>query len=376
MLSTIYLNSDSFKDKNIRKYVVPDSEENVIFIDINSELLEINTPFQIINPHNKVIIMNVIGENHTLNVRSKIEYNKRSNHETEDFSDANLIWNFGNSTKNLNIEAPFLGTILAPKANINVNQNLDGSIIGRNININSETHRWDPNPIFPKLGSVELIKEDAVSHELLSGAIFSLYNESGEELASNLTTNEAGIITYSGLSVGSYYFVETTAPTGYQLDNSPQRFEIKSGETSKVVRLRLGNERVSEETGSVELIKEDAVSHELLSGAIFSLYNESGEELASNLTTNEAGIIAYSGLSVGSYYFVETTAPTGYQLDNSPQRFEITSKQAVKMVVKNKKDIVYTLPRTGYTFEVISIYIGFLVLLCVSYLFFINVIFR
>ncbi|MGY3704540.1 SpaA isopeptide-forming pilin-related protein [Vagococcus martis] len=279
MLSTIYLNSDSFKDKNIRKYVVPDSEENVIFIDINSELLEINTPFQIINPHNKVIIMNVIGENHTLNVRSKIEYNKRSNHETEDFSDANLIWNFGNSTKNLNIEAPFLGTILAPKANINVNQNLDGSIIGRNININSETHRWDPNPIFPKLGSVELIKEDAVSHELLSGAIFSLYNESGEELASNLTTNEAGII-------------------------------------------------------------------------------------------------AYSGLSVGSYYFVETTAPTGYQLDNSPQRFEITSKQAVKMVVKNKKDIVYTLPRTGYTFEVISIYIGFLVLLCVSYLFFINVIFR
>nr|WP_158080169.1 SpaA isopeptide-forming pilin-related protein [Vagococcus martis] len=355
---------------------MPDSEENVIFIDINSELLEINTPFQIINPHNKVIIMNVIGENHTLNVRSKIEYNKRSNHETEDFSDANLIWNFGNSTKNLNIEAPFLGTILAPKANINVNQNLDGSIIGRNININSETHRWDPNPIFPKLGSVELIKEDAVSHELLSGAIFSLYNESGEELASNLTTNEAGIITYSGLSVGSYYFVETTAPTGYQLDNSPQRFEIKSGETSKVVRLRLGNERVSEETGSVELIKEDAVSHELLSGAIFSLYNESGEELASNLTTNEAGIIAYSGLSVGSYYFVETTAPTGYQLDNSPQRFEITSKQAVKMVVKNKKDIVYTLPRTGYTFEVISIYIGFLVLLCVSYLFFINVIFR
>ncbi|UUV98211.1 SpaA isopeptide-forming pilin-related protein [Vagococcus luciliae] len=361
-LSKIFLDNNSFEDKNIRKFIVPEIKEDTVFINIKSELLESNTPFQIINPYNKLVIINVTGEVNKLNVLSKIEYNNRSNHETEDFSDANLIWNFGNNITGLNIEAPFLGTVLAPKADINVDKNLDGSIIGKNIKINSETHRWDPNPIFPIFGAVRLIKEDGLTHEVLSGAKFSLYTAAGEEVASELTTNAKGILNYEGLSVGSYYFVETQAPEGYELDTSPQRFAIKAGETSEVTEMKMSNQKTAEERGAVRLIKEDGLTHEVLSGAKFSLYTAAGEEVASELTTNAKGILNYEGLSVGSYYFVETQAPEGYELDTSPQRFAIKAgetSEVTEMKMSNQKTAeergaVRLIKEDGLTHEVLS----------------------
>ena len=39
-------------------------------------------------------------------------HNNRSNHQTEDFSDANISWNFGNLTEKLEINAPFKERLL------------------------------------------------------------------------------------------------------------------------------------------------------------------------------------------------------------------------------------------------------------------------
>ena len=130
------------------------NDNNQTIIDIKASDLEENTPISIkgIAKNSGSIILNVVNNNDdpitgTVNVNSKIQLiytdgTTRSNHETEDFSDAHILWNFGQSTE-VNVNDPFQGSVLAPKADISVGQNLDGNIIGNSVTINAESHRWD-----------------------------------------------------------------------------------------------------------------------------------------------------------------------------------------------------------------------------------------
>ncbi|EME5422043.1 collagen-binding MSCRAMM adhesin Scm [Enterococcus faecium] len=124
------------------------SDSGFLLVNIDAEVLTMNTPLQIINPSDQVVVFNVINSSSALNVQSPIKYNDRANHETEDFSDANISWNFGNEMTDLTISAPFQGTILAPNATIHITQNQDGTIIGTNVILDAATNRWDPNEIF------------------------------------------------------------------------------------------------------------------------------------------------------------------------------------------------------------------------------------
>lgn len=78
-------------------------------------------------------------------INSQINYNSRNNQETENFMDANILWNFGTTNATVVVNRPFQGTILAPNSNIIANQNIDGSIISKYVTINAESHRWDLN---------------------------------------------------------------------------------------------------------------------------------------------------------------------------------------------------------------------------------------
>ena len=84
---------------------------------------------------------------------------------------------------------------------------------------------------------------------MLAGAEFSLYNSDGTLIKAGLTTNTKGQLSYDNLAIGSYYFVETKAPAGYQLDASEHHFEIKAGETAKPVGVTVTNE-ADKERGS------------------------------------------------------------------------------------------------------------------------------
>ena len=138
-----------FPDMNNRTIDLTDlSDTGFLLVNIDAEVLTMNTPLQIINPNDQVVVFNVINSSSALNVQSPIKYNDRSNHETEDFSDANISWNFGNEMTGLTISAPFQGTILAPNATIRITQNQDGTIIGTNVILDAATNRWDPNEIF------------------------------------------------------------------------------------------------------------------------------------------------------------------------------------------------------------------------------------
>ncbi|WP_141687195.1 choice-of-anchor A family protein, partial [Enterococcus mundtii] len=140
---------DDFPDMNNRVIDCTDLVgDQPYVINVAASVLAKNTPLRINNPEGKVLIMNVVDAPTSFSVQSQIQYNNRSNHQTEDFSDANISWNFGNLTEKLEINAPFQGTIIAPCADITVNQSQDGTIIGKNVILNATTNRWDPNEIF------------------------------------------------------------------------------------------------------------------------------------------------------------------------------------------------------------------------------------
>ncbi|MFT8458734.1 MAG: collagen-binding domain-containing protein [Liquorilactobacillus ghanensis] len=131
--------------------------QNQIIINLNSDVLSGNTPLTIegIDPASDgpMIVFNVATAGQAYSVNSKIvlkytDGTERDNEETENFSDAHILWNFENTQTNqeINFNAPFQGSVLAPNANLNINQNLDGNIVGKKVVVAAETHRWDLQP--------------------------------------------------------------------------------------------------------------------------------------------------------------------------------------------------------------------------------------
>ncbi|WP_218066674.1 hypothetical protein, partial [Brochothrix thermosphacta] len=73
----------------------------------------------------------------------------------------------------------------------------------------------------------------------------------------------------------------TKAPTGYELETTPIKFEVKKGQT-KAVQLAMTNELSK---GGFVLTKTDDQSGEVLQGAVFELQDAEGKVIESGLTT-------------------------------------------------------------------------------------------
>ena len=174
-------------------------------------------------------------------------------------------------------------------------------------------------------GSVQLTKVDVDNENApLPDAVFTLQDAEGNNIQEELTTNEEGKIVVDGLKPGTYQFVETKAPFGYDLNNKPIAFTIEKGQ-EEVKTVTATNELT---TGSVELRKVDKDNNELLlEGAVFALQDSNGKTLQEKLTTNKEGKIVVDGLKPGVYQFVETKAPFGYKLDQTPIAFTIEKGQ-------------------------------------------------
>ena len=120
-------------------------------------------------------------------------------------------------------------------------------------------------------------------------------------------------------------------------------------------------------TGGIKIIKIDASNAgKKLSGAKFTLYREATAAdantvqimvngaakqvvLVTELVTADDGTAAYNGLAYGTYYLVETEAPTGYNKLADPVVVTIDAKSHLEdgsaVVVKNSAE--FKLPETG-----------------------------
>lgn len=175
-------------------------------------------------------------------------------------------------------------------------------------------------------GAVTLTKISDDSERVLAGAVYDLYRE-GEDtpIQTGLTTDENGKITVSNLAPGNYFFKETTAPDGYQLNDTEIPFNI-SGETTTPLQIEGRDDPLGENVGSTIIQKIDLTTGKKLPGATFLIKCTSDPKWEPRtVTTDENGIAHVSDLKYGHYIVKEINAPDGYTLNDQPYEFTVDS---------------------------------------------------
>ncbi|MCG0737487.1 SpaA isopeptide-forming pilin-related protein [Lactiplantibacillus plantarum] len=179
--------------------------------------------------------------------------------------------------------------------------------------------------------TIELTKHDAATKAVLAGAVYELQDSTGKVIQTGLTTDSQGQLIVKNLRAGDYQFVETKAPFGYELNTTPVKFTL--GGIKPEVAFQVSQDDVKQPvvptTGDVTLTKTDATTKAALAGAVYELQDATGKVLKMGLTTDTTGQLTVSGLTAGNYQFVETKAPSGYQLNAAPLSFTIKPNQTV-----------------------------------------------
>ncbi|WP_279041604.1 collagen binding domain-containing protein [Brevibacillus borstelensis] len=188
--------------------------------------------------------------------------------------------------------------------------------------------------------SFKLTKVDSEDGEKkLEGAVFKLQRKNGDKFEdvadhTSLVTDANGELYLAKLEPGDYQLIETSAPKGYKLDETPIPFTIRPNQTA-VIPWTMKNVA---NRGSVELVKVDEFDHNItLAGAVFELRDADGKTLQSNLSTDENGKLVIPDLKAGKYQFVEITAPTDYLVSQETLEFEIVNEgEVVQKIFTNK----------------------------------------
>ncbi|GMR67735.1 MSCRAMM family protein [Bacillus sp. MN7755] len=206
-------------------------------------------------------------------------------------------------------------------------------LLKEEIEVNVEENKVVPVIVknIKELGSLQVIKKDAESKNVLEGAGFRLKNENGQMVGEKKTTNKDGVVTFENLVPGKYTLEETKAPEGYKAIDVTVEVNVVANEVAKQEVL---NEKVKEEiTGQLEIAKVDANdTGKTLAGAVFEIWKD-GRKI-DTLTTNKNGKAISKKLEPGDYILKEVHAPEGYKLSDKEIKFKISNE---KIEVKNLK---------------------------------------
>lgn len=204
-----------------------------------------------------------------------------------------------------------------------------------------------------------LNKTDAEDNAPLENVEFQLYDHKKNEVGSVMKTDNKGRIAFdAGLKYGNtYYLKETKALNDYVLDAAEHKLVIGEKESDRVQvqfdgrdytfsldengTLNFGFTITNEaKRGSVLLKKVSSEDARTLEGAEFSLYKADGELVAQGLKTDAQGQIRFDYLRLGTYYFQETKAPEGYNLDaETKYEFRINDQAAETPVVVEAENV-------------------------------------
>ncbi|AQW28381.1 MSCRAMM family protein [Clostridium perfringens] len=180
------------------------------------------------------------------------------------------------------------------------------------------------------IGKVVLTKKDSQNGNVLQGAVFNLQNQKGEDIKTNLTTDENGQIVLNDLAPGDYQFVEIEAPNGYELDKTPVKFTIVVGQR-EAIKVEKTNILA---TTNLKISKIDSNTKNPLNGSEFEIYSQNdtsnplkfitiGSSGQYEVNTIGESILMANGvdssftinrLEYGDYILKEIKAPSGYKL--------------------------------------------------------------
>ena len=181
----------------------------------------------------------------------------------------------------------------------------------------------------PQEGSLQITKTDTNGNPL-SGVGFTLYDSSKRAITTK-TTNGSGVVIFSGLELGNYYYAETSALPGYVQDSTLYPVSISSaGQTvQKTMTNNMGQ-------GSLKIVKTDENGNPL-KGVGFNLYDSNQERLTFGYTDDD-GILVFDDLPLGTYYYAEGFTIPGYAADDTKYPVQITENgQVVSKTVVNYK---------------------------------------
>lgn len=196
----------------------------------------------------------------------------------------------------------------------------------------------EPNKIvFTKIGD---------GGKSLSGAEFELRKD--KQVIQTAKSDTAGMVTFTKLLPGTYEVWETKVSDNiYQLPTEAiATFEVKADGTfseptgrlfrknsEKNNRYEIRNELVKKRTGDqkIKVIKKDELTEVPLPNAKFQL--EASDGTIYTKTTDVKGEIVFEKLPYGQYILTEIEAPTGYVLDKTTQKINITEVSALETEV-------------------------------------------
>ena len=191
----------------------------------------------------------------------------------------------------------------------------DETIPGYTIDENSRTQTVvvDPNDTQTlyfyntPAGGLQIIKSDESSGKRISGVRFEVRKVNGE-IVGTYTTDSDGVIYLPEAESGWYTVTELEAASGYLLDTTQHRIEVKDGQTAT---LEITNRKAC----SILIHKVDANTGDGIYGVTFVIY-DSGRNPIMEVTTDQDGY-AYvdKELAAGKYYIRELEAADGYILD-------------------------------------------------------------
>ena len=174
-------------------------------------------------------------------------------------------------------------------------------------------------------------KYDRATRTALAGAEFRIVpadsalavdNEGLTSATGLYVTDADGQIALENLTPGAYIITETQPPDGYALDSEAQTVTVRSGRTETV---RFYNSALV----TLQILKRDAVSHQPLAEAEFTVTTADGTRIGDNngiYVTDQGGTATVTNLAPNSAVIVsETTSPAGYVLDTTPKNIIVRS---------------------------------------------------
>ena len=156
-------------------------------------------------------------------------------------------------------------------------------------------------------GGLQIIKSDKDSGKRIAGVKFEIRKMNGE-IIGTYTTDSTGVIYLPEAESGWYTVTELEAASGYLLDTTQHRIEVKDGQTAT---LEIANRKSSR----ILLHKVDKATGKGIYGAVFLLYDSNHNPIGEYVTDQDGYIYADEGLADGRYYLREIKAAPGYVLD-------------------------------------------------------------